>query len=32
MPRAALERLKPDYILPLRGIGRLLVELEHIEC
>ena len=32
MPRAALELFQPDCILPLRGIGRLLVELEHIEC
>ena len=32
MPQAALDRSKPDYILPLRGIGRLLVELERIEC
>ena len=32
MPQAALDRMKPDYILPLRGIGRLLVELERIEC
>ncbi len=32
MPQAALDRIKPDYILPLRGIGRLLCELERIEC
>ena len=32
MPRAALELFQPDCILPLRGIGRLLVELEHIQC
>ena len=32
MPNAALARIKPDYILPLHGIGRLLVELERIEC
>lgn len=32
MPQAALDRSLPDYILPLRGIGRLLVELERIEC
>ena len=32
MPRAALELFQPDCILPLSGIGRLLVELEHIEC
>ena len=32
MPHAALERCQPDYILPLRGIARLLVELERIEC
>ena len=32
MPRAALELFQPDCILPLRGIGRLLVELEHSQC
>ena len=32
MPQAALELCQPDCILPLRGIGRLLVELEPIEC
>ena len=32
MPQAALELFEPDFILPLRGIGRLLVELEPIEC
>lgn len=32
MPHAALERCQPDYILPLHGIARLLVELERIEC
>ena len=32
MPRAALELFQPNCILPLHGIGRLLVELEHIEC
>lgn len=32
MPQAALNRSQPDYILPLRGIVRLLVELERIEC
>ena len=32
MPQAALDRIQPDYILPLRGIGRLLCELERIEC
>ncbi|HCL16352.1 MAG TPA: chemotaxis protein CheB, partial [Pseudomonas sp.] len=28
MPRAALQRFAPDYILPLRDIQRLLRELE----
>ena len=32
MPLAALERCQPDGILPLKGIARLLVELERIEC
>ncbi|WP_339406079.1 chemotaxis protein CheB [Pseudomonas helleri] len=32
MPHAALERCHPDFILPLHGIARLLVELERIEC
>ena len=32
MPRAALDVLQPDHILPIRGIGRLLVELERIAC
>lgn len=32
MPRAALDLCQPDCILPLRGIGRLLVELEHNAC
>ena len=32
MPRAALNLFQPDCILPLRGIGRLLVELEHSQC
>ena len=32
MPRAALDLFQPDCILPLRGIGRLLVELEHSQC
>lgn len=32
MPQAALDRIQPDYILPLCGIGRLLCELERIEC
>ncbi|MFC3942892.1 chemotaxis protein CheB [Pseudomonas gingeri NCPPB 3146 = LMG 5327] len=32
MPEAALALHEPDYILPLRGIGRLLVELERIAC
>jgi len=32
MPQAALDIHQPDHILPIRGIGRLLVELEHIAC
>ncbi|MHC8344095.1 chemotaxis protein CheB [Pseudomonas sp. RT6P73] len=32
MPRAALDLHYPDHILPIRGIGRLLVELERIAC
>ncbi|MFJ7281592.1 chemotaxis protein CheB [Pseudomonas sp. NPDC099000] len=32
MPRAALDLHHPDHILPIRGIGRLLVELERIAC
>ncbi|MEC4239387.1 chemotaxis protein CheB [Pseudomonas sp. DSV-1] len=32
MPRAALDLFQTDCILPLRGIGRLLVELEHSQC
>ena len=32
MPLAALDVHQPDHILPLRGIGRLLVELERIAC
>jgi len=32
MPDAALALHQPDYILPLRGISRLLVELERIAC
>ncbi|MET0775884.1 MAG: chemotaxis protein CheB [Pseudomonas mandelii] len=32
MPRAALDLHQPDHILPIRGIGRLLVELERIAC
>lgn len=32
MPLAALESHEPDHILPLRGIGRLLIELERIAC
>jgi two-component system, chemotaxis family, protein-glutamate methylesterase/glutaminase len=32
MPQAALDIQQPDYILPIRGIGRLLVELERIAC
>ena len=31
-PRAALKTHQPDYILPIHGIGRLLVELERIAC
>ena len=32
MPQAALDLHQPDYILPIRGIGRLIVELEQIAC
>ncbi|MHC8314416.1 chemotaxis protein CheB [Pseudomonas sp. LB3P31] len=32
MPRAALATHRPDHILPIHGIGRLLVELERIAC
>jgi two-component system chemotaxis response regulator CheB len=32
MPLAALATHQPDHILPMRGIGRLLVELEQIAC
>ncbi|RKS27626.1 two-component system chemotaxis response regulator CheB [Pseudomonas sp. WPR_5_2] len=32
MPKAALDFHHPDHILPVRGIGRLLVELERIAC
>nr|WP_180206422.1 chemotaxis protein CheB [Pseudomonas sp. SbOxS1]NYU06661.1 chemotaxis protein CheB [Pseudomonas sp. SbOxS1] len=32
MPQAALDILQPDHILPICGIGRLLVELERIAC
>ena len=32
MPQAALAMHQPDHILPIRGIGRLLVELERIAC
>ncbi|MHC8286593.1 chemotaxis protein CheB [Pseudomonas sp. XS1P51] len=32
MPLAALDEHQPDHILPIRGIGRLLVELERIAC
>ncbi|AJO78912.1 chemotaxis protein CheB [Pseudomonas sp. MRSN 12121] len=32
MPEAALALHQPDYILPLHGISRLLVELERIAC
>ena len=32
MPEAALALQQPDYILPLRGISRLLAELERTSC
>lgn len=32
MPLAALDFHQPDHILSIRGIGRLLVELERIAC
>ncbi|MGE8064282.1 chemotaxis protein CheB [Pseudomonas sp. NPDC089569] len=32
MPQAALDVQQPDYILPVGGISRLLVELERIAC
>ena len=32
MPQAALDIQQPDHILTVRGIGRLLVELEQIAC
>ena len=32
MPAAALKVHQPDHILPIHGIGRLLVELERIAC
>jgi two-component system chemotaxis response regulator CheB len=32
MPEAALKTHQPDHILPIHGIGRLLVELERIAC
>ncbi|MHC8354321.1 chemotaxis protein CheB [Pseudomonas sp. LB3P81] len=32
MPLAALDTHQPDHILPIHGIGRLLVELERIAC
>ncbi|MET1070677.1 MAG: chemotaxis protein CheB [Pseudomonas prosekii] len=32
MPRAALALHQPDHILPIHGIGRLIVELEQIAC
>ena len=32
MPDAALALHDPDHILPLHGIGRLLVELERTSC
>ena len=32
MPLAALNIRQPDHVLPIHGIGRLLVELERIAC
>ncbi|WLH33166.1 chemotaxis protein CheB [Pseudomonas sp. FP2196] len=32
MPLAALKTQQPDHVLPIHGIGRLLVELERIAC
>jgi two-component system chemotaxis response regulator CheB len=32
MPQAALDLHQPDHILPIRGISRLIVELEQIAC
>ncbi|WP_454563881.1 chemotaxis protein CheB [Pseudomonas sp. AIG] len=32
MPQAALKIQQPDHVLPINGIGRLLVELERIAC
>lgn len=32
MPQAALDMHRPDHILSVRGIGRLLVEMERIAC
>ncbi|KPG95858.1 chemotaxis protein CheB [Pseudomonas sp. RIT-PI-q] len=32
MPLAALDIHEPDHILPIRGIGRLIVELERRAC
>ena len=32
MPQAALDMHRPDHILSIRGIGRLLVEMERIAC
>jgi two-component system chemotaxis response regulator CheB len=32
MPLAALDIHEPDHVLPIRGIGRLIVELERIAC
>ena len=32
MPDAALALHRPDHILPLHGIGRLLAELERTSC
>jgi two-component system chemotaxis response regulator CheB len=32
MPQAALNVQQPDHVLPIHGIGRLLVELERIAC
>lgn len=32
MPLAALDTHRPDHVLPIQGIGRLLAELERIAC
>ena len=32
MPLAALDIHQPDHVLPIHGIGRLIVELERIAC